>query len=217
VDALGAEARLKLLRVLRRSGAGDDRPSAVDGSGPRLIAATSADLGATLRNRTFRSELLRVLNVVCLRLPPLRDRREDIPSLVHYFIHDCAGEASPVKGIEPDALRLLCQYEWPGNVQELADCIGFSVAMASGETVGLEDLPDNLVDAVRSRAPAASDGPLSLKAYEKVTIEQAIAMCDGDVLRTSRMLGIGRSTLYRKMKAHGIRRRAFIQRARSGS
>jgi DNA-binding NtrC family response regulator len=217
VGALGAEARTKILRTGGGAG-GDDVPGpAAEGSVPRWIMSTSADLGATLRNRNFRGDLLRSLKVTCLRLPPLRERREDIPSLVHHIIHDRAGESSIVKGIDPAALRLLCRYEWPGNIQELEDCVGFSVAMASGESVGIEDLPDSLVDAVRRHGPAASEGPLSLKAYEKITIEQAMALCDGDIQRTSRMLGIGRSTLYRKMKANGIRRRAFLRRGRPSS
>ncbi len=217
VGALGAEARSKILRIGEEAAGGDAPGPAPDRSAPRWIMTTSADLGATLRNRNFRNDLLRILNVACLRLPPLRERREDIPSLVHHFIHDRVGDSSTVKAIDPAALRLLCRYEWPGNIQELEDCVGFSVAMASGERVGIEDLPDSLVDAVRRQGPAASEGPLSLKAYEKITIEQAMALCDGDIQRTSRMLGIGRSTLYRKMKAHGIRRRAFLRRTRSSS
>jgi two-component system response regulator AtoC len=215
VGALGAEARSKILRAGEGEAGGDAPAPGADRGVPRWIMTTSADLGATLRNRNFRGDLLRILKVACLRLPPLRERREDIPSLVHHFIHNRVGESSTAKAIDPAALRLLCRYEWPGNIQELEDCIGFSVAMASGESVGIEDLPDRLVDAVRRHGPAASEGPLSLKAYEKITIEQAMALCDGDIQRTSRMLGIGRSTLYRKMKAHGIRRRLFLRRARS--
>jgi two-component system response regulator HydG len=114
--------------------------------------------------------------------------------------------SSNVKGIDPAAMRLLAHYDWPGNVRELENCIRFSMLMAVGETMGVDDLPERLAESARHQAVSAGGAPLSLKSYEKSTIEQAMSLCDGDVLRAARMLGIGRSTLYRKMKLHGVKR-----------
>jgi DNA-binding NtrC family response regulator len=181
----------------------------------RVVAATNRDLEDAVSKGTFRRDLYYRLKVVAIDLPALRERPEDIPPLVHFFLQKLGGENPRVKAIDDAALRLLRRYPWPGNVRELENCIESAVAMARADTLGAEDLPESLIESVRPAAARPPSGGLSLKAYEKHAIEEAIAVCAGDIPRAARMLGVGKSTLYRKMQQHGIRARRLLANGNS--
>jgi DNA-binding NtrC family response regulator len=207
IGELPPSAQVKLLRVLQEREVrpvGSTTPVKVD---IRVVAATNSDLEEGVRRGTFRRDLYYRLKVVSIDLPPLRSRREDIPPLVSHFVQKFGGENPRVKGIDEAALKLLARYDWPGNVRELENCIESAVAMARAETLGMEDLPDVLIESVRPAATRPPAGGLSLRAYEKHAIEQALTVCGGDILRAAHVLGVGKSTLYRKMKTHGVKRR----------
>ena len=209
IGELPMSSQVKLLRVLQEREVrpvGSATPVKID---IRVVAATNRDLEEAVAKGTFRRDLYYRLKVVAIEIPPLRERPEDIPALVHHFLQELGGESSQVKGIDEAALRLLRKYAWPGNVRELENCIESAVAMARGDTLGVEDLPESLIDNVRPAAARPPAGGLSLKAYEKHAIEEALAVCGADIPRAARMLGVGKSTLYRKMQQHGIRPRRF--------
>jgi len=208
VDALRGDAQRSILAILEAQ----EPSEIVQGAGggetrPRIVALTSVDLDLQVQRGRFEGDLFRRLKGESLRMPPLRDRREDIPDLLQHFLQKHERPEASVKGIDPTALNLLCQYDWPGNVQELEDSVRYAIAVAGAQTIQTEHLPEKVVESSKRRVVGEGSGALSLKGYEKHTIEHALALCDGDILRAANMLGIGRSTLYRKMKFHGIRRR----------
>jgi len=176
---------------------------------PRILASTSHDLDLKVQRGQFDGTLYRRLKADSIRVPPLRERREEIPALVRHFFRQREAEGETVKGIDGATLNLLCRYDWPGNLRELEDCLRYTLEVTGGQSIRTDDLPEKIVDASRQQAVHAGGGALSLKGYEKYTIEQALSLCEGDVVAAATMLGIGRSTLYRKMKSHGVHRRAF--------
>ena len=168
----------------------------------RIVAATNRDLQEEVRAGTFRSDLFYRLRVVSLALPPLRDRPEDIPVLAACFVARYAEEGGAV-GLEPEALEVLIGHPWQGNVRELENCIEAAAALARGPRLTVADLGLGPVAARRVNRPAGID--LSLGAYECACLQAALEQAGADVRRAARLLGIGRSTLYRKLRAHGLR------------
>src|ERR1041385_7061404 len=171
----------------------------------RIIAATNKNLEALVSAGKFRDDLYFRLNVVKLTMPPLRERKEDIPLLVRAFLrHFCKANERPLLDLTADAMNTLITYDWPGNVRELRTAIEHGVVMASGPKVTLRDLPV----AVRQAAPAAGSrlrsfdegaGPLDLHATEKRLITQALATTKGNITAAAKKLGISRRTLHRKI------------------
>jgi DNA-binding NtrC family response regulator len=198
----------KLLRALQER---EVRPVGATGTVPvdlRVISATHRDLEAMVVAGRFRADLFYRLNVVRLSLPPLRDRREDIPPLVHHCLRKHRRAGSPVEGIEPEALGRLMRHPWPGNVRELENVIESALALARGPRLRLSDLrlqPTPGASGSSAELPALD---LSLEAYERCALERALAEAGGDATRAARLLGVGRSTLYRKLARHGIARLA---------
>ncbi len=210
IGELPMSSQVKLLRTLQER---EVRPVGSATSVKidiRVVAATNRDLDEAVAKGTFRRDLYYRLKVVAIEIPPLRERPEDIPPLVQHFLRELGGEIPRVKAIDDAAVRLLRKYPWPGHVRELENCIESAVAMARGDTLGVEDLPESLIENVRPASARPPVGGLSLKAYEKHAIEEALAVCAGDILRAARMLGVGKSTLYRKMQQHGIRPKRFL-------
>jgi len=162
---------------------------------------------------SFRTDLFYRLDVVRIELPPLRERREDIPLLVQHFIAKHARRGAPIGGIEDDALELLCAQEWPGNVRELENVIESALALAPGPRLRAADLPlrwsslasGSLRETCERRSGGTTSLPLSFASYERAALERALAESHGDVVAAARRLGIGRSTLYRKLARHGLR------------
>jgi transcriptional regulator with PAS, ATPase and Fis domain len=172
--------------------------------GLRIIAATHRDLERMIAAGSFRTDLFYRLDVVRIEIPPLRERREDIPLLVQQFIAKHARRDSPIGGIEDDALELLCAQDWPGNVRELENVIESALALAPGPRLRASRSAARTAQA-RGRPPRRRAMPLSFESYERAALERALAESHGDVIAAARRLGIGRSTLYRKLARHGLR------------
>ena len=167
----------------------------------RIIAATNRDLEAAIRNGSFRQDLYFRLNVVQLKLPPLRDRKSDIPILVTAFLEKFSDAHGPTRTISDDAMRRLIAYDWPGNVRELENAIERAVALGSGPIVHVGDLPSNLQYPTSERVPE-KDELLPLEELERRAILRTLRETGGDKLAAARMLGIGKTTLYRKLKQY---------------
>jgi DNA-binding NtrC family response regulator len=171
----------------------------------RIIAATSRDLEMAVQQGTFRRDLFFRLNVVGLRLPPLRERKEDIRPLTDHFLERIGQTKQVQYSITPDAMKLLQLYEWPGNVRELENCLERAVAMSPGPALQLADFPPHIrTVALRTVAPGKQARILPLAELEKQAILEALQQLNGDKLMTARALGIGKTTLYRKLKEYGI-------------
>jgi two-component system, NtrC family, response regulator AtoC len=207
IGELPLEMQAKLLRVLQEKEVrpvGSNQKIKVD---VRVIAATNRDLEAEYRKGLFRKDLYFRLNVVTVHLPSLRERRSDIPMLVHWFLDRFAkGESIQVTSA---AMKCLLQYDWPGNVRELENCIERAIALGDRQTINLNDLPPTIAAASSLAAPLG-DGPsgnlstTDLEDIERVTIERVFQQVHGDKVRAGKMLGISRATLYRKLKRYNI-------------
>jgi len=199
------EMQAKLLRVLQEKeirpvGSNDKIPVDV-----RVIAATNRDLEAAYRAGTFRKDLYFRLNVVTVHLPALRERRSDIPQLVHCFLDRYApGESIQ---IDPSAMKSFLQYDWPGNVRELENCIARAVALGAHRMIDAVDLPPAIAranDSALTREDGAELSTTALADLERITILRVFEQAGGDKALTGKMLGISRATLYRKLKRYNI-------------
>jgi DNA-binding NtrC family response regulator len=189
----------RLLRVLERGEferVGSSRTQRAD---VRVLAATNADLPVEVRDGRFREDLLFRLNTVEIRLPPLRDRRDDIPALAAHSLETHARRyGKPVHGFADDALRALLEHPWPGNVRELDHAVERAVLLARGEEVAAAEL---------GLSPPGDARPMdrmTLAEAERHLIEQAIERHDGNVSEAARTLGISRGALYRRIERHGL-------------
>jgi two-component system response regulator HydG len=146
------------------------------------------------------------LNVLTLRIPPLRERKQDIPLLAGQILERVARTTGVHRNISDEALRRMLDYDWPGNVRELENCLERACALSSSATLQICDLPTALRNADGSAFshPAKGDGIVSLSELEKRAIMQAIEQLNGDKLEAARRLGIGKTTLYRKLKEYGV-------------
>jgi DNA-binding NtrC family response regulator len=206
--------QVKLLRALQERKirpVGDTREIYVD---TRVIAATNKDINQALASGKLRSDLYYRLNVVSIQIPPLRERKEDIPPLVNHFISRFAetSKRKIVKKISPEALSLLLEYDWPGNVRELENALERAFVLGVDETIGVGDLPPVLRGS--GRDVNARTRNYSLKDNEVVLIKRALAETHGNKTDASRLLGINLSTLYRKIAKYGIPQSA-LQNANS--
>ena len=207
IGELPLEMQAKLLRVLQEKEVrpvGSNQRAKVD---VRVIAATNRDLEQEYRAGTFRKDLYFRLNVVTVHVPPLKERRSDIPTLAHWFLERCApGRSVQVTNA---AMKSLLQYDWPGNVRELENCMERAVALADHQVLDLDDLPPAIasVSQATDGAPAGSTEELSttdLEDIERTTIERVFQQVKGDKALAGKMLGISRATLYRKLKRYNI-------------
>jgi DNA-binding NtrC family response regulator len=193
----------KLLRVIQQREVrplGASAPIAVD---VRIVAATNRELATEVKHGRFRADLFYRLRVVSIQLPPLRERPEDVPLLAMHFLERCA-RGTPVRGFEPEALEALIAHPWEGNVRELENAIEAAVALARKPRLSVAELGLARRGATPT-VPAPEGIALSLAAYERACLEQALARTGGDVGRAAELLGIGRSTLYRKLHEVGLR------------
>ena len=204
VGEIPTSVQAKLLRALQHK---EVRPLGSSNTVPvdiRVISATHRDLAEMVSEGRFRTDLYYRLNVVRIEIPPLRERREDIPLLVHHFLCKHAGERTPVEGIEDDALQLLVDADWPGNVRELENAIESALALAPGPRLRVADLQVRRPQVRVLAASTAEQLPLSFEAYERAVLERALRENGGEASSAARCLGIGRSTFYRKLSRHGI-------------
>jgi DNA-binding NtrC family response regulator len=171
----------------------------------RIIAATNRDLESAIRTGAFRQDLFFRLNVVQVKLPPLRERKSDIQLMVISFLEKFSDPHGPPRTISDDAMRRLIAYDWPGNVRELENAIERAVAMGSGPIVHVGDLPSNLHYPSSERVPD-KDELLPMEELERRAILRTLRETGGDKLAAARMLGIGKTTLYRKLKQYQMER-----------
>lgn len=181
----------------------------------RLLAATNRDLKAMVAEGSFREDLYYRLNVVNLILPPLRERQEDITLLLQHFLQRTSSENNKrIDGITPEAIKVLMAHTWPGNVRELRNCVERMVVFARGTTLTVNDVPNNIRQAVSEQfeksaqataeSLAAGENKLDIKANEKALILQALAECKGNRSRAAEKLNISRRTLHRKLNEFEI-------------
>jgi two-component system response regulator HydG len=197
------ELQAKLLRALQEREIRPLGSTARVRLDARIIAATNRDLDVAIKQGAFRKELFFRLNVVSIKLPPLRERRSDIPALVRYFLDRYGGEKSGVSGVAEEVMTRLLSYDWPGNVRELENCIQRALALGSGPELQMKDLPTNLLYFAPGSSPQAKS-LITLQELEKKAILQALEATGGDRLRAAKLLGIGKTTIYRKLKEYGL-------------
>jgi len=170
----------------------------------RIMAATNTDLNEETRRGAFRSDVYHRLNVIALHLPPLRERRDDIPLLARRFL-DSLAEREGEKILADEALEALCAYDWPGNVRELENALERASVVASGEEISSADLPDGVRDAdptplVTEHSPSNP----SMEVIERAYIQWVLTAEGGNKSKAAEVLGIDPSTLYRKLNRYGI-------------
>ena len=201
VGELGPKAQLDVLRAIdsrrfTRVGGSEDLSADV-----RFLAATRRDLPAEVRAGRFREDLLYRLNVVTVALPPLRDRREDLPLLAAHFLDHFASQLGrPARTFSPEAQAMLAAYDWPGNVRELANAVERAVAVGTTELVHASDLPIEVLSVER---PGAGR---TLQDVERRHIELILAETEWNITHSAATLGIDRVTLYNKIKRYGLKR-----------
>ena len=198
----------KLLRVLQEQEivrVGESLPRKVD---VRIIAATNRDLQTMIADGTFREDLYFRLAVVPIALPPLRERREDIPLLAEHFLkRACERHKCGELRMDREVFAMLSAYSWPGNVRELENTIERMSVLAEGETITIEDLPENIRRPPNHAANVLLELPpdgLSIEQVEREIIRQALEMHDGNQTRAARYLDITRSALIYRMQKYGL-------------
>jgi two-component system response regulator AtoC len=207
IGELPPSLQAKLLRALQEEEVrpvGESKPRRVD---VRVIAATARDLERDVAAGAFREDLFYRLNVLRVAVPPLRERREDIPLLVdHFLAHFREALGRPLRAIADEALDALVRYRWPGNVRELENVMERAAILCTGERIGLSDLPASVVE---SPAGPSEPGDHSLRrarrAAEFEAIRRALAATDGNRTRAARLLEISHRALLYKLKEYGIR------------
>jgi DNA-binding NtrC family response regulator len=201
VGTINLRTQVELLRALETkefTRVGGSTPIQVDF---RTIAATNQDLERLVQEKKFREDFYFRLQVFTISIPPLRERREDIPLLARHFVERYAHQMNrPFREIEPQALDLLVRHAWPGNVRELANAIERALVVGKPPLVRAEDLPLRAAD-----LPSAPAGD-SLEAVERAHVERVLAREQGNVTRAAEALGIDRVTLYNKIRKYGLKR-----------
>ena len=207
IGELPLEMQAKLLRVLQEKEVrpvGSNQKIKVD---VRVIAATNRDLEAEYRSGRFRKDLYFRLDVVSIHIPSLRERRSDIPMLVHWFL-DRHAKGSGLR-LSGGAMKCLLQYDWPGNVRELENCIERATALGDGKIIDVPDLPPTIVSHVPTDIASGTQTSVPVSAtdledIERATIQRVYEQVNGDKSMAGKMLGISRATLYRKLKRYNI-------------
>jgi Nif-specific regulatory protein len=207
VGELTPAIQVKLLRVLQEREfvrVGGVKTIASD---VRIIAATNRDLRQMMQTNTFREDLYYRLNVFPISLPPLRDRREDIPEMVRYQIRDVAADLKvPLVDIADSAMELLVQYSWPGNVRELQNVIERAVLLSSGKEISLEHLPKEITGQSATLLPARETAAMTLPEHEKLMIKRCLEKNNWNQSQAARDLGISRDHLRYRIKKYDLKR-----------
>ena len=204
IGEVNASVQVKLLRVLQDHKiirVGGEKTIDID---VRVIAATNRDMEKEVKEGRFREDLYYRLNVVHIAVPPLRERRDDIPLLLNAFLKEYAKEnAKNVTGIDNRARALLYKYDWPGNIRELRNCIESAVVMCGGNEITPEDLPPTVSASIAAPSITIPVGT-TLDDAEKAIICENLAANKGNKSKTADILGIGRKTLHRKLQEYGV-------------
>jgi DNA-binding NtrC family response regulator len=204
VGELPVDLQAKMLRAIQEK---EIRPVGSTRRVPinvRILAATNRDLEQAVMQGAFRRDLYFRLNVLSLRIPPLRERRQDIPLLIAHFLDRMARSSGQEKLLSDEALKAMLAYDWPGNVRELENCLERTYAFTSGPLIHTTDLPREIAKLPGTDSVVGDNGSrakiIPMAELEKMTILNAIAELNGDKLQAARLLGIGKTTLYRKLK-----------------
>ena len=201
VGNLTYETQVQLLRALqerRIRPVGGNREIPVD---IRLVAATNEDLEAAIARGTFRADLYHRINSFTLRVPSLRERREDIPLFADFFLDQANRELDKrIVGFEAAAVKALAAYDWPGNLRQLKNTVMSATLLAAGEYIAVSDLPREISEGSGSSAPLSLHDPVS----EEEQIRRALAVAGGNKSQAAKLLGIDRKTLYNKLRLYGI-------------
>ena len=210
IGELPIDLQAKLLRALQEK---EIRPVGGTKAIPinaRILAATNRDLEQAVAQGNFRRDLYFRLNVLTLRIPPLCSRKQDVPLLVGHFLERMTRSTGVQRNVSDEALKLMLAYDWPGNVRELENSLERACALTSGPTIHASDLPTQIQNwrsqaesAAAAEYAKAAHGILPIAEMEKRAILSAIEQLHGDKLEAARLLGIGKTTLYRKLKEYG--------------
>ena len=199
IGEISQNVQVKLLRVIQErkfERVGGEETLDVD---VRIIAATNRNLEEEIKKGNFREDLYYRLNVVNINVPPLRERKDDIPIMVNNFIRKFSKENNKnITTVDTKAKNALYSYDWPGNIRELRNCIEGAVVIAEGNTLRLEDLPPAVRKSQENSSisiPAGTD----MDTAEKIIIRETLLFCQGNKSKTAQVLGIGRKTLHRKL------------------
>ena len=220
ISEMPLDLQARLVRALQNKRA---RPAGAEVDLPlnvRVLAATSRNLQSLVETGAFRRDLYYRLAVVTLRIPPLRERGSDIPLLAEYFLERLRREGAPAHRFGSDVMQRMATYEWPGNVMEMENAIERACATSSGPVLHLKDFPSGLLDTATpyvepvlrvderaTVAPATTGHPtglVSIAELERDAILHTVRQLQGDKLMAAKLLGIGKTTLYRKLKEYGI-------------
>jgi DNA-binding NtrC family response regulator len=205
VGELPVDLQAKLLRAIQER---EIRPVGSTKHIPinvRILAATNRDLEEGVAQGAFRRDLYYRLNVLSLRIPSLRERRQDIPILASHFLERLSDDSGQERTLSDDALKAMLAYDWPGNVRELENCLERACAFTTGPVIQLADLPPEISQVQFNRSSSDGNGSskiIPMSELERQTILSTIAQLNGDKLLAARMLGIGKTTLYRKLKEY---------------
>jgi len=208
IGDMSSTSQAKLLRVIEDGviiPVGSNKPIVVD---VRVISATNQNLPELIEEKKFRQDLYFRIKGVNISLPPLRQRTEDIPALIDYFLKQSAAEVgSKVKGITDAALSVLSSYSWPGNVRQLRNTIRTMVVMCDRDVLDVQDIPPDIAQRrhlIGPAQPTAALGDVSLDELERKAIEETLAKTKGNREKAAKILGIGERTLYRKIKEYNL-------------
>ncbi len=204
IGELPVDLQAKLLRAIQEK---EIRPVGSTRRVPinvRILAATNRNLEAGVAEGTFRRDLYFRLNVLTLRIPPLRERKEDIALLAEHFLEKLSRTTGGKRSVSDEAMKAMIAYDWPGNVRELENCLERAWALSSGPVIHVADLPSPIQNTTQPVMMATREGPqiVPIAELEKQTILRTIEQLKGDKLLAARMLGIGKTTLYRKLKEY---------------
>jgi two-component system response regulator HydG len=208
IGDMAGNSQAKLLRVIEDGviiPVGSNKHTVVD---VRIISATNQNLAELIEERKFRQDLYFRIKGVNISLPPLRDRLEDLPELVDYFLKEAASETgSEITGITDAAMDALKKYDWPGNIRQLRNTIRTMVVMCDRDRLDLQDIPPEITQRrqlIAGSRGTAELGDVSLDELEKQAIEETLAKTQGNREKTAKILGIGERTLYRKIKEYNL-------------
>lgn len=203
IGEINQNVQIKILRVLqdkRFERVGGEETLEVD---VRVIAATNRNLEEEIAQGRFREDLFYRLNVVHIQVPPLRDRKDDIPLMLNAFLDEFNRENNKsITGFDSRSRSALYKYDWPGNIRQLRNCVESAVVMCSGNEITLEDLPPTVRGAAESNVIQVPVG-ITMAEAEKIIIQQNLASNQGNKTKTADILGIGRKTLHRKLEEYG--------------
>jgi DNA-binding NtrC family response regulator len=204
IGELPVDLQAKLLRAIQEKEIrpiGSTKRSSIN---VRILAATNRDLEQAVAQGTFRRDLYFRLNVLSLRIPPLRERRQDIPLLVEHFLERLNRSTGQTHSISDAAMKALLAYDWPGNVRQLENCLERGCALSTGPNLQIADLPSSITETSTHVTVAGNTKILPMAEVERQTILGAIQQLNGDKLLAARLLGIGKTTLYRKLKEYAF-------------